>query len=83
MKEKKIGDVVHYYGDIGVAGVVLIGKLKVGDTIHVVGHTTDLTGTVESIQIDHETVKKAKKGDDVGIKVPDRVREHDEVFLVA
>ncbi|HSM02941.1 MAG TPA: EF-Tu/IF-2/RF-3 family GTPase [Acidimicrobiia bacterium] len=83
MAEKKVGDVVHYYGEIGVAGVVLTGELEVGDTIHVVGHTTDFTDTVESIQIDHETVEKAKKGDDVGIKVSDRVREHDEVFLVA
>ena len=83
MAEKKIGDVVHYYGEIGVAGVVLTGKLEVGDTIHVVGHTTDFTDTVESIQIDHEAVEKAKKGDDVGIKVSDRVREHDEVYLVA
>jgi len=81
--EKKVGTVVHYYGDIGVAGVVLTGVLKVGDTIHVVGHTTDFTGTVESMQIDHDTVEKAKKGDDVGIKVSDRVREHDEVFRVA
>ena len=82
MSEKLIGTVVHYYGDIGVAGVVLSGKLKVGDTIHVKGHTTDFTGIVESMQIDHAEVKKAKKGDDVGIKVPDRAREHDEVYRV-
>lgn len=82
MAEKKIGDVVHYYDDIGVAGVVLTGKLKVGDTIHVKGHTTDFIDTVGSMEIDHESVKKAKKGDDVGIKVSDRVREHDEVYRV-
>lgn len=83
MKEKLIGSVVHYYGEIGVAGVVLTGKLKVGDTVHVIGHTTDFTDTVESIQIDHESVKKAKKGDDVGLKLSNRAREHDEVYRVA
>jgi putative protease len=80
--EKLIGTVVHYYGGIGVAGVVLSGKLKVGDTIHVKGHTTDFTSTVESMEVDHTMVKKAKKGDDVGIKVSDRAREHDEVYRV-
>jgi len=82
MPEKLIGNVVHYYGGIGVTGVVLTGKLKVGDTVHVKGHTTDFTATVESMQVDHETVKKAKKGDDVGIKLSGRAREHDEVYLV-
>ena len=82
MSEKLIGTVVHYYGDIGVAGVVLTGKLKVGDTIRVRGHTTDFTDTVESMEIDHAPVKKAKKGDDVGIKLSNRAREHDQVFRV-
>ena len=82
MSEKLIGTVVHYYGDIGVAGVVLSSRLKVGDTIHVKGHTTDFTCTVESMQIDHAEVKKAKKRNDVGIKVSDRAREHDEVYRV-
>jgi putative protease len=82
VSEKLIGTVVHYYGDIGVAGVVLSGKLKVGDMIHVKGHTTDFTGTVESMQIDHAEVKKAKKGADIGIKLSERAREHDEVYRV-
>jgi len=82
VSEKLIGTVVHYYGDIGVAGVVLTGKLKVGDTIRVRGHTTDFTDTVESMEIDHAPVKKAKKGDDVGIKLSNRAREHDQVFRV-
>lgn len=82
MSEKLIGTVVHYYSHVDVAGVVLSGTLKVGDTIHVKGHTTDFTSTVESMQIDHAEVKKAKKGDDIGIKVPDRAREHDEVYRV-
>ena len=82
MAEKLVGNVVHYYGDIGVAGIVLTGKLKVGDTVHVKGHTTDFTDTVGSMQIEHETVEEAGKGDDVGIKLKDRVRIHDEVYRV-
>jgi putative protease len=82
VSEKLIGRVVHYYGGIGVAGVVLSGKLKVGDTVRVKGHTTDFTSTVESMEIHHTTVKKAKKGADVGIKVSGRAREHDEVYRV-
>ena len=82
MAEKLIGTVVHYYGKAGVAGIVLSGRMKVGDTVRFKGHTTDFSETVESMQIEHETVAKAKKGDDVGIRVSDRVRIHDEVYRV-
>ena len=82
MADKQIGTVVHYYGNIGVAGVVLTGKLKLGDTIRLKGHTTDFTQPVESMQIDHREVKKAKKGDDVGIRVSHQARVNDEVFRV-
>ena len=83
MAEKRIGTVVHYYGNAGVAGVVLEDTLKVGDTIHVVGHTTDFVEPVGSIEIDHHRVKKARRGQDVGIKIANRVREHDLVFRVS
>ncbi|HLE38209.1 MAG TPA: EF-Tu/IF-2/RF-3 family GTPase [Acidimicrobiia bacterium] len=83
MAEKLIGTVVHYYDHVGVAGVMLTGTLKVGDTVHFLGHTTDFTETIESMQIDHEAVKKAKKGDDVGIHVIGRARMHDKVYKVA
>ena len=82
MAEKLIGTVVHYYDHVGVAGIVLTGTLKVGDTIHVVGHTTDFTETIESMQIDHDPVKKGKKGEDVGIHVVGRARIHDQVYKV-
>lgn len=83
MAEKEIGVVNHYFGHINVAGIdITAGELKVGDNIHIVGHTTDLTEDVKSIQIEHDKVDKAGPGDSVGIKVDERVREHDKVYLV-
>ncbi|MCX5726894.1 MAG: translation elongation factor-like protein [Candidatus Saganbacteria bacterium] len=80
-KEKKIGEVAHYFGKIGVAAIKMKAAMKVGDTIHFKGHTTDFEQVVDSIQIEHESIQAAKKGDDIGIKVKDHVREGDEVFL--
>ena len=82
MAEKLIGTVVHYYDHVGVAGVVLADTLKVGDTVHFLGHTTDFTESIESMQIDHKPVDKAKKGDDVGIRVIGRARIHHQVYKV-
>ena len=80
-KEKKIGEVAHYFGKIMVAAIRMKSEMKVGDTIHIKGHTTDFEQMVDSIQIEHQSVPKAKKGDDIGIKVKDHVREGDEVFI--
>jgi translation elongation factor EF-Tu-like GTPase len=82
MAERLVGSVTHFWGEPGVAGIDLTGDLAVGDTIHVVGHTTDFTLTVDSIQIDHQSVESAGAGDPIGIKVPERARTHDEVFVV-
>ncbi len=83
MEEKKIGDVIKYFGKIGVAAIRLSeGSLKVGDTIHIVGHTTDVTQTIDSMQIENKNVQEAGPGADIGIKVKDRVREHDVVHKV-
>jgi putative protease len=84
MEEKKIGEVIKYFGKIGVAAIRLSeGSLKVGETIHVVGHTTDVTQSIESMQIENASVQEAGPGADIGIKVKDRVREHDVVYKVA
>ncbi len=82
-KEELIGEITHYFDKIGV-GVVEIkkGKLLVGDTIHLKGATTDFEQVVESMQIEHEQVQQAKKGDAIGLKVKERVREGDKVYLV-
>jgi len=78
--EQEIGVVTHYWGDLGVAGVHLTDEVDVGDHIHVVGHTSDFEQDVQSMQIEHEEVKHASPGDDVGIKVVDHAREHDKVY---
>jgi putative protease len=58
------------------------GELRVGDTIHVVGHTSDFSQTIDSMQIDRAPVESAKAGDAVGVRVVEHAREHDEVYRV-
>ena len=83
MEEKKIGDVIKFFGKIGVAAIRLLeGSLKVGDKIRIVGHTTDVSLTVDSLQVENQNVQEAGPGADIGIKVKDRVREHDAVYKV-
>ena len=84
MKENYIGSISNYFSNISVAAFeIKSGKLKVGDTVHIKGHTTDITETVSSIQMEHEMIETAKKGDDIGIKVSQKVRGGDKVFVVA
>lgn len=78
---KLIGKVTHYFDKIGVAVIALAGALKVGDTIRIVGGAdTDFEQQVDSMQIEHENIEKAKKGDEVGLKVKERVREGYRVY---
>lgn len=72
---KLIGKVTHYFGNIGVAVIDITDKLKVGDSIRIVGGETDFNQSVESIEVDHKKVEEAKKGDSVGLKVSQKVRE--------
>lgn len=82
MPEIEIGVVSHYFGHINVAALNLTGDLAVGDTIRIKGHTSDFTCQVDSMQVEHESVQKAGKGDSIGIRVPQHAREHDKVFKV-
>ena len=82
LKGKEIGNIFSYYSNIGVAAIKLTGILKIGDKIHVKGATTDFEQTVDSMQIEGKDVEKAKKGDDIGIKVKDKVSNIDKVFIV-
>ena len=82
MAEKEVGRVSSYFSHVGVAAIKLSGALKVGDKIHVKGHTTDFEIEVKGMQIEKEEVDKGKKGDHIGIKVTDKVRPSDKVFLV-
>ena len=81
MGEKEIGYVDHYSGNISVAAIVITdGTVSVGDTLHFVGHTTDFTSEVDSMQIEHEAVEEAGKGDSIGMKTAEKVRKGDKVY---
>ncbi len=83
MEEKAIGVVVRYFAKIGVAAIrITDGELKVGDRIRIKGHSTDLEENIDSMQVEHENVEKIGPGTDVGIKVKERVREHDVIYLL-
>jgi len=75
--------VTHYFGKASVAAIEITdGQLCVGDTIHIAGHTSDFTQKVESMQIEHAPVELAKIGDNIGVRVVEHAREHDEVYRV-
>jgi len=82
MKEKKIGVITHYFGNISVGIIQLSDSVKVGDNIHIKGAHDDFSQTIDSIQIEHEKVESAKKGDCIGIKVAQKAHPHDKVYLV-
>lgn len=82
MSEEKVGEVDHFFTDISVGIVDLEDSLSVGESVHFKGSTTDFTQEVKSMQIDREDVEEAGRGDVVGMKVKNRVREGDEVFRV-
>ena len=82
MEEKAIGVVTHYFGKISVGIIQLSDVLKVGDTIHIAGAHDDFTQVVDSMQIEHESVNEAKKGDFIGIKVAQKVHPNDKVLKV-
>jgi hypothetical protein len=82
MPEIEIGKVSDFFAKPVVAAIILNMNLKIGDRIHIKGHTTDVEMTVESMQIDNKSVTEAKKGQPVGIKVPDRVRATDVVYKI-
>jgi len=80
---KPIGKITHYFSNIGVAVIDLSSALKEGDTIRIVGgEDTDFNQAVGSMQIEHEKIDVAKKGDSVGLKVKEKVREGYSVYKV-
>ncbi|MDP2916853.1 MAG: translation elongation factor-like protein [Dehalococcoidia bacterium] len=82
MPEIMVGSVSDFFPRPVVAGIEMTETIKVGDKIHIKGHTTDIEMTIESMQINNAFVPEAKAGDSVGIKVPDRVRRGDHVYRV-
>ena len=79
---KLIGKISHYFGNISVAVIDLSGALKVGETIRIVGGETDFTQEVSSMEVDHKKVDSAKKGDSVGFKVDQKVRDDYKVYKI-
>jgi U32 family peptidase len=83
MVEEKIGLVEHFFTNISVAAIKITdGELKVGDIIHFVGAHTDVTHKVDRMETNRVPVEIAKAGDAIGIKVNDKVRDHDIVYKI-
>jgi translation initiation factor IF-2 len=83
MEEIAIGKVAGYFGRIGVAAInITDGELRIGDRIKIKGHVTDFEQEVESMQSEHENLERAEAGTDIGIKVKEKVREHDTVYVL-
>jgi len=82
MPEVEIGRVSDFFARPVVAGIELTAALKLGDKIHIKGHTTDLEFTVDSMQINNVDVEEAKAGDSIGVKINERVRRGDNVYKV-
>jgi putative protease len=81
--EEKVGEVEHYFTNISVAAIKITdGSLQVGDTIHIVGATTDFSQPIRSMEINQASVEEVSTGDEVGIKTTQRVREGDAVYRV-
>jgi putative protease len=80
---QEVGKITHFFSKISVAVVELTAALSVGDKIRVQGPTTDFEQIVQSMQIEHENVKTADKGQSIGLKMDERVREKDTVYKVA
>lgn len=80
---KKIGVVTHFYDKIGVGIIKLDSEIKLGDKLKFKGNATDFEEDVSQMQFDHKDIETAKKGQEVGIKLSEKVREGDSVYLAS
>ena len=81
MKGREIGVVFNYFEGIGVAAIELFAPLRLGNTIRIVGGDVDFTEVIDSIQVEHENLESAKKGDKIGVRVSEKVRKGYKVYL--
>ena len=79
-KQKKIGEITHYFNKIKVAVIKLTDKLEAGEEIRIIGGENDFNQKVQSMEVDSKKIKKAKKGDSIGLKVKEKVRQGYKVF---
>lgn len=82
IKENIIGEVTHYFPKVRAAVIKLKAPLATGDTVKIKGHTTDFQQNISSMQVDHVPISQAKKGQEIGLLVDSRVRQHDIVYKV-
>lgn len=82
MQEKEIGKITHYYGHLSVGIIELSDSLKAGESIHIKGHTSDFTQSIDSMQIEHASIPEAKAGDVIGVKLAQKAHPHDKVYKV-
>ena len=82
MEEREVGKIIHYFAHVNAGIIELSDTLKVGDKIHIKGHTADFTQSIDSMQIEHATVSEAKAKDQVGVKLSQKVHQHDKVYKV-
>lgn len=82
MPDFKVGTITHYYDKIGVGVIELTDTLSVGDTIRISGHGKEFTQPVSSMQVEHESIQTAKKGQAIGLKIEQEIKDGDEVFKV-
>jgi hypothetical protein len=80
--EKRIGKITHYYSRLSVAVLDLVDEIHLGDKIHIKGRLTDLSMSIESLEIEHQKIEAAKPGMEVALQVGGYVREGDEIFKV-
>jgi len=82
MAWKKVGKVTHYFVRISVAAVWLTGRLRVGEHIHILGHTSDFEQDVISMELEHQPIEAGEPGQEIGLLVVERVRCGDTVYKV-
>ena len=82
MADKKIGTITHFFDRIGVGIIKLNGKLTVGDKVKIQGGTTSFEQEISEIQLEHKSISEAKKGTEVGVKLNEKVREGDDVYIL-
>ena len=82
MTGKRVGRVTHYFDHLAVAVLALTEGVRVGDTLNFLGHSTDFKQEVTSLQIEHKAVDVARPGEDVAMKVIQRVHPNDAIFKV-
>lgn len=82
-EKQKVGEVFAYFKKVGVAGIKITdGFLEVGDRILIRGHTTNIEQTLDSMQIEHESLQRADVGQSIGVRVRERVRPNDKVYKI-